>query len=141
MRVKAWRHHHRGRAKHLRLAGFTLVQQFQLIKYPGDRELKTKYFYPHKCLLFLSILLRKITTSDRSTCILREASPRGLLVRSGAPPTAARVHFQVREPHHPSVRCLIVAAARCCDAESDATSVSNSSRVTRGGKVSVELPD
>ena len=34
-----------------------------------------------------------------------------------------------------------VAAACCCDAESYATGVSNTSRVTHGGQVSVELPD
>ena len=48
---------------------------------------------------------------------------------------------QVREPYHPSLSCRTVAAVCCCDADSYATSISNTSRVTHGGQVSAELPD
>ena len=41
----------------------------------------------------------------------------------------------------PPVGCHTVVAACCCDAESYATRVSKTSRVTPGGQVSVELPD
>ena len=47
----------------------------------------------------------------------------------------------VREPYHLSVNCHTVAAACCCDAESYATGISNTSRVTHGGQASVELPE
>ena len=40
-----------------------------------------------------------------------------------------------------SVSCYAVAAAHCCDAESYATGISNTSRITHRGQVSVELPD
>ena len=53
----------------------------------------------------------------------------------------AGVHFSVREPHDLSVGCRTVAAARCCDAESYVTGISNTSRVTHRGRISVELPD
>ena len=49
--------------------------------------------------------------------------------------------FLVREQLCPSVGCHPVAAACCCDAESYAMGISNSSRVTHGTQVSVELPD
>ena len=62
-------------------------------------------------------------------------------LRSGALTTAVLVHFPVREPHHPSVGCHTAVAACCCDAESSATSFSNTSRIAPGGQVSVELPD
>ena len=55
--------------------------------------------------------------------------------------TTAWVRFPVREPHHSSVGCHPVVAACCCDAESCATSISNTRRVTHGGQVSVDLPD
>ena len=63
------------------------------------------------------------------------ARPRGTVTAT------ARVHFLVREPHHPSVGYHTVASACCCDAESRATDVSYTSRVTHGGQISVELPD
>ena len=53
----------------------------------------------------------------------------------------ARVHFLMQEPHHSSVGCHTVAAACCCDAESYATGISYTSRLTHGGQVSAELPD
>ena len=53
----------------------------------------------------------------------------------------AWAHYQIREPHPPSVSCHTVVAPRCCDAESYATRISNTSWVTRGGQVSAELPD
>ena len=54
----------------------------------------------------------------------------------------AQVPFLVREPHHLSVCWLhTVAAACCCDAESYATGISHTSRVTHGGQFSLELPD
>ena len=40
-----------------------------------------------------------------------------------------------------SVSCHSVAAACCCDAESYATSISDTDRVTYGQQFSVELPD
>ena len=49
--------------------------------------------------------------------------------------------FLVREPHHPSVCCDTVVPTCCYDAESYALSISNTSRVTHGRQVSVELPD
>ena len=51
------------------------------------------------------------------------------------------VHFLVREPHHSPVTCHTVAAVCCCDAESYAPGISNTSGVTRGRQVSAELPD
>src|SRR3712207_8624617 len=42
---------------------------------------------------------------------------------------AAQVHFPIREPHHPPVGCHIVAASYC-DAESYATGISSTSKVT-----------
>ena len=53
----------------------------------------------------------------------------------------AQVCFLIREAHHPSVSCHTVAAVCRCDAESDATGISNTSRVTHDRQVSVELPD
>ena len=47
----------------------------------------------------------------------------------------------VKEAYHPSVCCHTETAACCCDAESCATGISHTSRVTCGGQVSVELPD
>ena len=41
--------------------------------------------------------------------------------------------FPARESHHPSAGCHTVVALCCCDAESYATSISNTSRVTHGG--------
>ena len=67
------------------------------------------------------------------------ASPGGPVVRSRALTTVAWVRVPLREPYHPSVSCHAVAAACCCDAESSATRISNSSRVTYGGRVSAEL--
>ena len=51
------------------------------------------------------------------------------------------VHFPVRGPHHLSVGCHTVVVVCCCDAESYATGISNTSRVTHGGQVSAELSD
>ena len=48
---------------------------------------------------------------------------------------------QVRDHAHPSVGCHTVAALCCCVAESYATGISNTSRVTPGTQVSVELSD
>ena len=45
---------------------------------------------------------------------------------------AARVHFLVREPHPLSISCHTVVTACCCDAESSATGISNTSRVPHG---------
>ena len=63
----------------------------------------------------------------------------GLVVqwlRFGVPTTVARICFPVREPHHPSVGvCHTVAAVCCYDAESYATGLSNTSRVTLGGQI------
>ena len=42
---------------------------------------------------------------------------------------------------HSSAGCHTVAAVCGCDAESHATGISNTSRVTHGGRVSSELPD
>ena len=41
----------------------------------------------------------------------------------------------------PLVSCHTVVAVSYCDAESYATVISNTSRVTHGGRVSAELPD
>ena len=41
----------------------------------------------------------------------------------------------------PSVGCHTVVAACCCDVESYATGISNTSRVIDGGQASAELPD
>ena len=54
---------------------------------------------------------------------------------------AAQVHFLIREPHHLSVGCRTVVAVCFGDAESYATGVSNTNRVTHVGQVSAELPD
>ena len=51
------------------------------------------------------------------------------------------VGFLVREPHRPSGGCHTVAAACHCDAESYATGISNTTRVTHGGQISAELLD
>ena len=40
----------------------------------------------------------------------------------------ARVHFPVKETHHPSDSCHTMAATCCCDAESYATDISDASR-------------
>ena len=53
----------------------------------------------------------------------------------------ARVPVPVREPHSPSVSCHTMVVACCYDADSYATRISNTSRVTHGGQVSMELPD
>ena len=60
-------------------------------------------------------------------------SPSGLVVKIWHSHTVAQVHFQVRETHHLSVGCHIVVAVCCCDAESYAACISNTSRVTQGG--------
>ena len=62
-------------------------------------------------------------------------------LRFSALTTPAWVRFLVREPHSPSVCCHTMVAVCCRDAESYATGVSNRSRVSHGGQVSVELPD
>ena len=46
-----------------------------------------------------------------------------------------------RPLHSPSDDCHTVQAACCCVAGSYATGTSNTSRVTHGGQVSMELPD
>ena len=53
----------------------------------------------------------------------------------------AQVHFSVKEPHYLSVGCYTVAAVRCCDTESYATGISNTSRLTHGRQVSARLLD
>ena len=63
-----------------------------------------------------------------------------LVVKFGALTLAAWVHFPVREPCHPTVGCHTVAAVCCHDVESYATGISNTSRVTYGGQISVKLP-
>ena len=65
----------------------------------------------------------------------------GLVVMICALAAVAQVHLQVREPDHLSVSCHMVVAACCCDAESYATGISNTSRISHGGQVSAELPD
>ena len=40
-----------------------------------------------------------------------------------------------RKTHSPSVGCHTVAAVCCCDAESNATHISNTSRVPHGGQI------
>ena len=62
--------------------------------------------------------------------VLTGASPGGLVVRIPHSHPHTLVYFMVREPHHSSVGCRTVAAACCCDAESYATRISNTSRVT-----------
>ena len=69
------------------------------------------------------------------------ASPGGQWLRFSILTPVTRVHFPVREPHHLSLSCHTAAAACCCDAETYATVISNTSRVTHGGQVSVALPD
>ena len=69
------------------------------------------------------------------------ASPGGLRLKFCALMAAAWVRFLVREPYHPSVTCRTMVTACCCDAESYATRISNTSRVPHGGQVSVKLPD
>ena len=49
--------------------------------------------------------------------------------------------FPNRGATHLSVGCHTVVAACCCDAESNASGISNTTRVTHGEQVSVELPD
>lgn len=58
----------------------------------------------------------------------------------GGPVVKIPVHLLVREPCHPSIDCHTVVAAGYCDAESYATAISDTSRVTHGGQVSAELP-
>ena len=58
-------------------------------------------------------------------------------LRCGA--LTARPRFVSHQgPHHPSV---VVTLRQLCVAESSATGISNTSRVTHGGQASVELPD
>ena len=62
-------------------------------------------------------------------------------LRFGAFTSLSEVYFPVMEPQHQAVGCHTVAAACCCDAENRATGISNTSRVSHGGQVSVELRD
>ena len=61
-------------------------------------------------------------------------------LRLDAVTASAQVHFLIKEPYHLSVGCDTVAAVCCCDAESYATSISDTSSVTHDGQVSAELP-
>ena len=61
------------------------------------------------------------------------------MVKIGPLIPTTQVCFPVREPH--PVGCHTVMATYCCDAESSATGISNTNRVTHGGQVSSELPD
>ena len=63
------------------------------------------------------------------------------MVKIGALTTMVWVRVLVREPQHPSAICHTVAAVCCCEAESSANGISDTSRVTHGGQVSGELPD
>ena len=69
------------------------------------------------------------------------ATLEGLVVKIRSLIAVAQVRLWVREPHHPSVGRHTVAAVCCYDAESYAADISNTSRATRGGQVSAELPD
>ena len=74
-------------------------------------------------------------------CYEKLASPGGEDLVLSLPQPGNQGSFPVREPHHSSVTCHTVAAACCCAAESCATGISNTSRVTQGGQVSLELSD
>ena len=63
------------------------------------------------------------------------------MVKIGRPHQRGLGSFPGQGSTHPTVGCHSVVAAYCCDAESCATGISNSSRVTRGGQVSAELPE
>ena len=69
------------------------------------------------------------------------ASPGGLVVKIHCSHHCGWGSFLLRQPQHPSVGCHTVVAACCCDTESYATGISNTSMVIHGGQVSVELPD
>ena len=51
------------------------------------------------------------------------------------------VPFPVREPHDPPISCWLSYCGCCCDVESYATHISNTSRAIHVAQVSVELPD
>ena len=65
-------------------------------------------------------------------------SQRGWL-RFGAVTTGSRIVSQGTGKHHLYVGCHTVVAVCCCDAESYATSISNTARVTHGGYISAKL--
>ena len=70
-----------------------------------------------------------------------QASPGYLWLRFGVLTAVAWVRFPVRETQHTSVGCHAAAVVCGYDAESYATGISNTSRVTRGGQDLVEHPD
>ena len=70
-----------------------------------------------------------------------DASPGGLVVKSQCPHHQGPGSFPGQGTTPPSTDCHTVAVVCCSDAESYATKISNISRVTHSGQVSVKLPD
>ena len=68
--------------------------------------------------------------------VKRLASSGGLVVKIQCSHSCVPGSLPGREPHHPSVGCHTEVTACCCDAESCATGISNTNRVTHGGQVS-----
>ena len=93
------------------------------------------------CLKGTSVFLCKNTHLEFSVSVdYQGASTGGLVVKIQCSHQYGPSSFPVRDPQHPSVGCHTVAAACCCDAESYAPSISNTSRVTHGGQVSAFRP-
>ena len=84
---------------------------------------------------------REISLLYKQSLASPPASPGGLVMKIQCSHHVAQVSFPVRDPHHPPFGCQTVAVHCCYDAESYATRISNTSKVTHGGQVSVELPD